>query len=518
MTELSLRGLLVDAVYNPSTNPRYRGNCLIESLPAPLRPDSVHELFCAAPQFDSADRLLPAHERIQRVFGLAALCVPMDFQCETAIKIDAMIRDGYVDRAPSAGHQNRVAQALYEASVRGDAPHQLLRATPTMLEGLLVGVPGMGKTQTVRRTLYRIPQAIHHKRDGLYQVNYLEAEAPANGASISTTLCELIRQLDSLIPGSNYYYEYAVKGRPSDGKLLINLAYLANRHHLGLVVIDEIQNLNNSVKSEKVTMSHLVAALNIVHVPLLGLGTNSAYDILAADARIARRGVTVALPHWDRLPEYVLDGQPNEWREFMQVLWQFQWVKQFTPLDEWVLRLFYERCQGIMSLATALFAACQMHAIFSGKEKLTAEVIDFVYSTQFKIVHELIEAIASNDQTRIDEFKDLKSVSIRSLEKRWKDSLAASATCQEDSQVESPDSPPVCSPAGDVASPDGKVVTLNGARKARRRRKTETSEPAPLPPDDYRNSLKASPGAAASGTMPGWTEDAGGWSGALDRL
>jgi hypothetical protein len=383
-------GTVVQAYYAEAENPEHRGNPLIEALPAPLSKEGACELLSNAPSFREEDRRLPGHERISRVFSLARLSVPLEIHCETALKLDAMIREGYVHRAPKSGEQNRIAQSLYEASVRGEAPCRPTKQVSPLLEAMALGVPGMGKTHTARHAIYRMPQVIYHPSMGTYQVTYLEAEMPSNGSSIGATLTDLIRQLDSLIPASNYYYEYAVRGRPSDVRLLSNLAYLANLHSVGVVALDEVQNLNNSVKSGQVTMAHLVATLNTLRVPVIGLGTNAAYKIIGGDARVARRAATVALSHWDRLPEHVKEGVANEWREFMQILWQYQWIMKARPLDEWILRLFYERCQGILALAVALFVACQVQAIYSGGEELTPELIESVYQDKFKPVHEFV--------------------------------------------------------------------------------------------------------------------------------
>lgn len=101
-------------------------------------------------------------------------------------------------------------------------------------------------------------------------------------------------------------------------------------HQVGLLVVDEIQNLENSPKNRQSLMSLLVSASNDLGVPILFIGTNKARRILSLDFRQARRSIGQGFTYFDRLSKGS-PQEPGEWEDFVSALWRFQWLRNPSP-------------------------------------------------------------------------------------------------------------------------------------------------------------------------------------------
>jgi hypothetical protein len=174
-----------------------------------------------------------------------------------------------------------------------------------------------------------------------------------------------------------------------------------------MMIIDEAQNFENSVKDGQIVMTELVSAFNMLRAPLLFLGTNKAYRVFGKDFRSARRAVVVPIAHWDRLPQYPQEGTEDEWLAVVTILWTLQWVRNPCELDEWTIQVLYDCTQGVLAILVALFVGAQMRAMHNGTERVTPELIQQVYDSLLKPVHPMIDALRDNDRKALELYQDI---------------------------------------------------------------------------------------------------------------
>ena len=107
---------------------------------------------------------------------------------------------------------------------------------------------------------------------------------------------------------------------------------LALKHSLGVLVIDEIQNLVSAPgTSADEMLNFLVEMDNEVGVPIVLVGTFKAEPILCGDEfRRARRAAGQGDCVWERMKEDAV------WRKFAKRLWKYQFVRNPSTLDEGV--------------------------------------------------------------------------------------------------------------------------------------------------------------------------------------
>jgi hypothetical protein len=405
----------VIAKYTPQRIPQFQGNPLIEALPPVLDDASIGSALKLTPSFDPEQRNWSVTERIMMLASLANFMVPFQRHIDLARSLDSMIRSGYVGRAPRTSEHTKIFQKIYEKQIAGETFRQTSDTLSSQISTSLVGLSGMGKTTTVLRWISRIPEVIYHPELKIYQIPYLHIEMPSDGSSMKGLAHGILRKIDSLIPGANYHYDYAVRGKAGADTLMRGVARVMHMHYVGLLIPDEVQNLANSRKNADVVMTELVSACNDLKLPMLFIGTNKAKKVLARDFRQARRSSGFGVGHWDRFPEFVEEGQTNEWDIFIQLLWTFQWVRKPATFNSDFAEAMYYHSQGIIDIAIKLFAGAQARAMANGSEEITTDLIAAVYSEQLKLLHPMVEALRNNDMDALSKYDDISPISLDDL-------------------------------------------------------------------------------------------------------
>jgi hypothetical protein len=398
---------VVEAVYAEQRIPHYVGNPLIGALPVSLDEDDLFKTLLRNPDFKAEQRQWKTHERLQMLLGLTHFMVPFEAHIGLARVLDAMMRDGYVGRAPFSKEHNEIIQRTYARRQAGEGL-QVEPSDPTPQHSAsLIGLSGMGKTTTVKRFLKTVPNVIHHRELGIYQVPWLHIEMTSDGKSVKALMAAILKALDRLFPDSDFYKTHFAGGKPGVSTLLMSVSLLMSKLHVGLLVVDEVQNLANSPKAKETVMSELVSMTNDLEVPILFIGTNKAAKVLGLDLRQARRAGAPGIGTWGAMPRTSEDGQPGEWVDFMNVMWKFQWVKKPCELTDALLDQFYECTQGVIDLAIKLFVAAQARAMIDESEELTEALITKVFASDLKFVHPMVKALQDGDLESLAKFEDI---------------------------------------------------------------------------------------------------------------
>lgn len=399
-----------EAEYAEQRIPQYRGNPLIEALPLAETEEQVTTRLFSMPEFDPGQRDWLDVERIQMLAQLASFMVPLERHTQLSYSIDALMRQGYIGRIPHSVASTEVFRKLYEQKTHGRSFDPMGQLT-AQLSSSMVGVSGGGKTSAIKRVLQRYPQVIHHPLYGIYQVPYLHIETPYNGSALGLAQA-VFRKLDQLLPGAGYVEQYA-NTRGVDN-IMGHVARLLHMHCVGLMVVDEIQNLEHSPLNRQALMTLLVSASNEFGVPLLFVGTYKAKNILSLDFRQSRRSVGYGIPEWGRLAKGV-DGQTGEWELFIKVLWRFQWLRNPVEASPFLMDLLYDYSQGIIDIAIKLFACCQLRAMMDGSEMITGRLIADVAHSELAMLEPMIDALRQGDYDALRQFEDIAPLHLGEL-------------------------------------------------------------------------------------------------------
>ena len=106
----------------------------------------------------------------------------------------------------------------------------------------------MGKSTNLHKILSLYDQVIFHPKLSTYQIVWLKVDCPHAG-SLKGLCTDIFMAIDELL-GTTYHTKFSSRNHTED-LMLAQVAQLANTHHLGLLVIDEMQNLVNARRDRK---------------------------------------------------------------------------------------------------------------------------------------------------------------------------------------------------------------------------------------------------------------------------
>lgn len=404
------------AEYHDPLLKSYRDNPLIETLPPAYNRDQVYKLLQYDPGYDESYRQWPTHLRLHLFLEAARFFQPLTIHFELEERFSRLIRAGYVGRNPlDLGFWSETERRLHiirENSVFSPEPR-----VPT--QGFtLMGISGTGKSRTIASILPLYPQVIQHneyrgKRFTWIQIVYLKLECPHDG-SISGLCHDFFQQVDLLL-GTNYYENHGLRGRPSIEKMRVAMARVASNHSLGVLVIDEIQNLR-SVKSERADkmLSFLVQLDNTIGVPIIFVGTPKARAALAGEFRRARRAAGQGDMPWERmLKENDKEKEKDsEWRVFLETLWKYQYVHEKCDLTDELSEVMYDESQGIADIAIKLYFLAQIRAIERKKECVTVDMIRRAAQERLGSVQEYLFALRTGNKTLLRKYEDIQPIDL----------------------------------------------------------------------------------------------------------
>ena len=237
--------------------------------------------------------------------------------------------------------------------------------------GAVLGVPGIGKTSTIQRCLSTMPQVIIHtkyqdKQFYTKQINYLMVECPSD-CSVKTLAFNILSGIDKVI-GSDYFARAASQSMAVSA-ISTKLKIICMNHHIGLIVIDEIQNaILTATKNKQIKplIKFLVELTNETSTGICFCGTLEAEEIFMKQEHLKRR--TRGL----RLLPMKCD---TTYRKFISTLWKYQTTLFKTELTEKLMKQIYDLSAGIPAYIVKIYQEAQIQAILSGKEKVTYESI-----------------------------------------------------------------------------------------------------------------------------------------------
>ena len=387
--------------------PEYRDNAYIAGLPGIEGPQRIFETLSRPPSWDIADRGLPPVLRRHCVQRLKRYFRPGPRHVMLAEEFGMMLRNGYLGRDPSEGRHEAVSLRIAEHARSGSL---LSGQRPVGVDGdadcgVLVGMPGMGKTLTIKEVLRTYPQLLEHP--GIPpQITYLRLDTPAKG-SLRGLCVSFFGKVDRLLGQDTYSRLYAGQ-HATEETMLHNMALIARFHGLGCLVIDEIQHLPQGGDDDHALLTFLVTLANTMGVPVLFIGTMKASKLFERTARMARRSVGNFGGPWERY-----EADSPDWKDFLDDVWQYRWTTKEVRLDGKLRAAIYDETQGVIDLAVKLMMRVQMRLILRTEcnaafpEEIDADFVRTVADLDFKPVRGFVDALRSGDRDRINAYEDL---------------------------------------------------------------------------------------------------------------
>lgn len=198
---------------------------------------------------------------------------------------------------------------------------------------------------------------------------------------------EILRKVDEVL--DTKYYQTALRARATTDMLIGSVSQVA-LNHIGLLVVDEIQNVANS-KNGKSLIGALTQLINNSGISICMVGTPESAVFFESAMQLARRSVGL---------QYTTMGYDAYFQEFCKALFQYQYVQQRTEITDGIMEWLYEHSAGVTSVVVALIHDAQEIAILNGRETLNLASLNAAYQQRLSLLHGYIQpSIPQRKQT-----------------------------------------------------------------------------------------------------------------------
>lgn len=350
----------VEAVYdNEGTR-----NPLIEALPGDMDVGSFYRQIRCCPPPPLAGQHMTLGERKQGLTVLPTVFVPLDYMYYVYDSLCRMLRSSYYTLT-SRESVKRVNELFVSDGAAGGYGTQAQ-------SGALLGTPGLGKTSTLKRCLMLIPQVIAHEKyldKPFYckQVLWLFVECPSD-ASQKTMAYNIVHALDRAV-GSNHL-DYLMRTHSNAASAVATyIKVLCLTYHVGLLVIDEIQNVVATAQRTnriKPLIRFLTELTNDSCTAIYFTGTALAETVFQSEEYLRRR------TRGSRLLPFKPD---SAYRGFLQELWPYQYTPEQAVLTDKLANQIYDYSGGIPAYISKLLEEAQAQALMQGAVKIDGKLI-----------------------------------------------------------------------------------------------------------------------------------------------
>ena len=244
----------------------------------------------------------------------------------------------------------------------------------------IIGVSGIGKSSAISRAISLITEnrVIEVEHPYCKIIPCLIVQCPFD-SSVKGLLLEILRKADEELGTS--YYHHAVRSRASTADVLIGTVSTIALNHIGLLVVDEIQNIANS-KNGKSLVGVLTQLINNSGISICMVGTNESTVFFEQALQLARRSLGL---QYNRL-EY-----DQYFHDFCCTLFEYQYVKNRAEITDGIIEWLYEHSGGIISVVVSLIHDAQELAILNGTEVLDMDTLHEAYQKRLTLLHNYLD-------------------------------------------------------------------------------------------------------------------------------
>ena len=242
----------------------------------------------------------------------------------------------------------------------------------------IIGASGIGKSSAVYRSLGLImEQEIIEVSNPFCRIAPCVVVQCPFDCSVKGFLLEILRKVDSILDGR--YYENAVRARATTDMLIGSVSQVA-LNHIGLLIVDEIQNVANS-KNGKALVGVLTQLINNSGISICMVGTPESPPFFEQAMQLARRSLGL---------QYNMMAFDREFVHVCEVLFGYQYTKKAMQLTDMVLEWLYGHSGGNISVLVGLIHDAQEIAILEGRDVLDIEALEKAYKNRMTMLHDYL--------------------------------------------------------------------------------------------------------------------------------
>ena len=345
---------------------------IIHILPSMKSGDDLFSALEVLPEYEESIRSADVPVRLMALSDLYRIYVPSQMSLEIYSKMYLALLRSLQKKGTKMAVQQRnqnhkaVLQQEYSGIMGGSDSFTI------------IGASGIGKSSAISRAITLITENRVIEVENPYTkiIPCICVQCPFD-SSVKGLLLEILRKVDETIDSK--YYQNALRARTTTDMLIGSVSQVA-LNHIGLLVVDEIQNVCNS-KNGKSLVGMLTQLINNSGISICMVGTPESAVFFEQAMQLARRSLGL---------RYDVMEYGTDFRNFCEIVFSYQYVKQKTEITDGIMEWLYEHTSGNISVVVSLIHDAQEIAILSGKEVLNLELLNEAYQKRLSMLHGFI--------------------------------------------------------------------------------------------------------------------------------
>lgn len=292
----------------------------------------------------------------------------------------------------------------------------------------IIGTSGIGKSSAISRAISLITENRIIETDKPYTkiIPCLIVQCPFD-SSVKGLLLEILRKVDEEL-GTDHYI-HAVKSRASTTDMLIGAVSSIALNNIGMLVVDEIQNVVNS-KNGKSLIGALTQLINNSGISICMVGTPESTVFFEQAMQLARRSVGL---------QYTTMNYDDYFQSFCKIIFKYQFLKNRIEITAAITEWLYEHSAGVISVVVSLIHDAQEIAILTGKEVLNLDTLNEAYQQRLSLLHGYIQPSVIQNKPTTKKKKTAASVKKNQIQSQPKQEGYSITEIAERAKVENLD-------------------------------------------------------------------------------
>lgn len=340
-----------------------------KALPRMLTGAELAEALQVIPPYDPLIRQQDTATRLTQLSDMYRIYLPSPMSSEIYVKLYlALLRS-----LQKKGTKLAIQQSYQNArACRGLEFEGIIGGSDSFT---IIGSSGIGKSSAISRAISVISASGIIEVDEPYTriIPALSVQCPFD-ASVKGLLLEILRKIDEALDSS--YYGNALRVRATSDMLIGSVSQAA-LNHVGLLVVDEIQNVVSN-KHSKTLISALMQLINNSGISICMVGTPECTTFFEQAMPLARRSLGL---------QYTRMEYDQYFYDFCSTLFHYQYIQQPAELTPDIVDWLYEHSGGILSIVVSLIHDAQEIAILDGSEELSLVSLKKAYQQRMRLLH-----------------------------------------------------------------------------------------------------------------------------------
>ena len=345
---------------------------IIHALPPMLSGEELKSGMEVLPDYDPTIRTADTATRLMALSDLYHIYLPSPMSFEIYSKLYLALLRSLQKKGTKLAvqQQNQNFKAIMQQEYSG-----IMGGSDSFT---IIGASGIGKSSAISRAISLITANRTIETESPYSVIIpcVCVQCPFD-SSVKGLLLEILRKVDENIGSS--YYQNALRARSTTDMLIGSVSQVA-LNHIGLLVVDEIQNVVNS-KNGKSLVGMLTQLINNSGISICMVGTPDSAVFFEQAMQLARRSLGL---------RYDVMEYGTTFRMICEVLFSYQYVQQESEISEAITEWLYEHSGGNISVVVSLIHDAQEIAILEGRESLNLETLNEAYQKRLSLLHSFI--------------------------------------------------------------------------------------------------------------------------------